>query len=146
MASPKSHTVSPLALCSLTVRAPSLATAVTQKAAAENGKAWDSCDKPLAFTRANEAGGRLWRPSALCCISGFFFFSSPASHCSEFSPWPNFICEKMPSERACRDVWACTPEEGQQSVCTQRMEKNVSVLQRLLNTLFPKWISSFQQG
>ena len=74
MASPKSHTVSPLALCSLTVRAPSLATAVTQKAAAENGKAWDSCDKPLAFTRANEAGGRLWRPSALCCISGFVFF------------------------------------------------------------------------
>ena len=77
----------------------------------------------------------------------FFFFSSPASNCSEFSPWPNFICEKMPSERACWDVvWACTPEEGQQSVCTQRMEKNVSVLQRLLNTLFPKWISSFQQG
>lgn len=97
--------------------------AVTQTAAAENRKAWDSCDPPSAFTRANKADGCLRRPTALCCISGFFFFS-PASNCSEFSPWPSFTCEKMPSERACRDVvWARVPEEGQQSVCTQKMEK-----------------------
>ena len=54
----------------------------------------------------------------------FFFFSS--SNCSEFSPWPSFICGKMLSGRACWDfVWACIPEEGQQSVCTPRMEKMV---------------------
>lgn len=96
--------------------------AVTQKAAAENRKAWDSCDKPSAFTRANKEVDVSGGPQLYVAFLDFFF--SPASNCSEFSPWPSFTCEKMPSERACRDVvWACVPEEGQQSVCTQRMEK-----------------------
>lgn len=47
--------------------------AVTQTAAAENRKAWDSCDPPSAFTRANKADGCLRRPTALCCILDFFF-------------------------------------------------------------------------
>lgn len=129
MASPKSHRVSQSVGWSSVpwqLEGPPWPPAVTQKAAAENRKAWDSCDKPLA----NKAGGcRLPHPPApspapqlYVAFLDFFFFS--VSNSSEFSPWPSFICGKILSERDCWDVvWACIPEEGRQSVCTQRMEK-----------------------
>lgn len=65
--------------------------------------------------------GVLLCPLPVRGISGIFFFSF--SHGSEFSLWPNFICGKMLSGRACWDfVWACLTEEGQ-TVCTPKMKK-----------------------
>lgn len=65
--------------------------------------------------------GYLLAPQLYVALQGFFLHSS---NCSEFSLWPNFIYEKMLFRKACWDfVWACLTEEGQQSVCTPRMEK-----------------------
>ena len=47
--------------------------AVTQKAAAENRKAWDSCDKPSAFTRANKEVDVSGGPQLYVAFLDFFF-------------------------------------------------------------------------
>lgn len=124
MASPKSRTVSRLVLCSLTVRALSVVTHSDSEGSCREQEGLRFMWQTISLHQGKQSG---WMPPvALSFMLHFriFFFFSLASNCSEFSPWPSFICEKMPSERACRDiVWACVPEEGQQSVCTQRMEK-----------------------
>lgn len=96
MASPKSPVVS----CSYVPwqwEGPPWPPAVTQKAAAENRKTRDSCDKPSAFTRADKAGGRLsssFPPQLYVAFLFFFFFFLPQTAL-------NFLLDLVSSVEKC---------------------------------------------
>lgn len=145
MASPKSHMVSELLLCSLAARGPFPATRVTQKAVTGNRKAWDSCDKPLAFIRSDpkevacltpafKLSFAIWRfffPSEICLNILFDLISSTEKCC------PEGPAEVLSGPASLKKASSCLNTKN---------GKSVSRLPRLMNTFFPKWIHSFQQG
>lgn len=73
MASPKSHTVSRLVLYSLTVRAPSLVTHSDSEGSCREQEGLRFMWQTIGLHQGKQRGGCLRRPTALCCISGFFF-------------------------------------------------------------------------